>query len=162
MNEVLSQEELAERVAVVKRFRALLEKQRDRFRQYLKVLELQENAIDSENPEAIAAHSMLEEEIVEGIGSLQKVIKPMQKLYMGIRSSASTYNPADIVPIEKLQSDLTNLQIQVTAQNERNRRLLKGHMGEIREQIVSIKNPYRSRQSVYADVDGGNIIQVEA
>ena len=86
----------------------------------------------------------------------------MKKLYLGIKSSASTYNPADIIPIEKLQDDLSNLQTQVIAQNERNRRLIKLQMGEIREQMVAIKNPYRSRQSVYADAESGNLVQVDA
>ena len=162
MNEVLSQDELAERVAIVKRFRALLEKQRSRFQEYLKILELQENEIGDQNSAALVAHTELENQIVEGIDSLQKVIVPMRKLYLDVKSSASTYNPADIIPIEKLQSDLTNLQTQVLAQNERNRQLLKVQMDEIREQIVALKNPYRSRQSIYADVESGNFIQVEA
>ena len=131
-------------------------------RTYLNVLEMQENQIASQNAEALMAHSELENQIVEGIGSLQKVIVPMKKLYLGIKSSASTYNPADIIPIEKLQDDLSNLQTQVIAQNERNRRLIKLQMGEIREQMVAIKNPYRSRQSVYADVESGNLVQVDA
>ncbi|MBQ2600944.1 MAG: flagellar biosynthesis protein FlgN [Treponema sp.] len=162
MSEILSQEELAERVAIIKRFKALLENQRSKFQEYLNVLEMQENQIASQNAEALMAHSELENQIVEGIGSLQKVIVPMKKLYLGIKSSASTYNPADIIPIEKLQDDLSNLQTQVIAQNERNRRLIKLQMGEIREQMVAIKNPYRSRQSVYADVESGNLVQVDA
>ena len=40
--ENLSKEELDERVAILKRFRALLEQQRTKFREYLKVLESQE------------------------------------------------------------------------------------------------------------------------
>ena len=162
MSEILSHEELAERVAIIKRFKALLENQRSKFQEYLNVLEMQENQIASQNAEALMAHSELENQIVEGIGSLQKVIVPMKKLYLGIKSSASTYNPADIIPIEKLQDDLSNLQTQVIAQNERNRRLIKLQMGEIREQMVAIKNPYRSRQSVYADVESGNLVQVDA
>ncbi len=162
MNEVLSQEELAERIAIVKRFKALLEKQRAKFQEYLKVLELQEDKIAAQDADSLMAHSELEAQIVEGIGSLQKVIEPMQKLYLGVRSSASTYNPSDIIPIEKLQSDLTSLQSKVIAQNEKNRRLIKVQLNELREQIVTLKNPYRSRQSVYAEVESGNLIQIEA
>ena len=100
MNEILSQEELAERVAIVKRFRALLEKQRSRFQEYLRILEMQEDEIGGQNADALLAHSELENQIVEGIDSLQKVIVPMRKLYLDVKSSASTYSPADIVPIE--------------------------------------------------------------
>ena len=156
----ISQEELDERMAILRRFRALLEQQRTKFREYLRVLEMQENKIALQDTESIRAHSELENQIVEGIGSLQKVIGPMQKLYLSAR--AFTYNPADIVPIEKLQDDLTHLQTQVRAQNERNRQLLRANLTELREQIVSIKNPYRARQSVYAEPEAGNLIQVEA
>lgn len=162
MSDILSQEELAERVAIVKRFKTLLEKQRARFQEYLKVLEMQEGEIAREDSESLLAHAELENQIVEGIGSLQKVIEPMQKLYLGVKSSTSTYNSADIVPIEKLQNDLSHLQSQVLAQNEKNRNLLKIQMTELREQIMAIKNPYRARQSVYAEVESGNLIQIEA
>ena len=160
MVEIISQKELDERMAILRRFRSLLEQQRTKFREYLKVLEMQESKIASQDVESIRAHSELETQIVEGIGSLQKVIGPMQKLYLSARKS--TYNPADIVPIEKLQDDLTHLQTQVLAQNERNRQLLRSGMTELREQIVSIKNPYRARQSVYAEPEAGNLIQIEA
>lgn len=162
MNEVLSQEELAERVAIVKRFRSLLEKQRTKFQEYLKALELQETKISSQDTEALMAHTELETQIVQGIDSLRKVIGPMQKLYLGVKSSAATYNPADIVPIDKLQNDLHRLQSQVLAQNEKNRQMIKVQLSELREQIVAIKNPYRSHQSIYADVESGNLIQIEA
>ena len=90
MAETISQEELDERMAILRRFRALLEQQRTKFREYLKVLEMQESKIAMQDTESIKAHSDLENQIVEGIGSLQKVIGPMQKLYLSARKS--TYN----------------------------------------------------------------------
>lgn len=161
--EALSPEELNERIAILRKFRALLEQQRTKFREYLNVLELQEGKIAEEDAEALLAHSELENQIVAGIGSLQKVIGPMQKLY--ISSRASTYNPADAMPIEKLQDDLAHLRTQVLAQNEKNRLLLKNHLCEIKQQIqtVSARNPYRARQSVYADsIATGSLVQLEA
>ena len=41
MENELTQAELDERVAILKRFRTLLEKQREKFQEYLKVLEKQ-------------------------------------------------------------------------------------------------------------------------
>ena len=160
MNEQVSQEELNERIAILRRFRASLEQQRTKFREYLKVLEQQESKICQEDAQALIAHSELEAQIVRGIGSLQKVIGPMQKLYLNAR--ASTYNPQDIIPIEKLQDDLTHLQTQVLAQNERNRQLLRTQLAELKEQIASMRNPYRHLNSIYADTDSGNLVQVEA
>ena len=160
MIEQVSQEELNERIAILRRFRALLEQQRTKFREYLKVIEQQESKFCEQHAQALIAHSELEAQIVKGIGSLQKVIGPMQKLYLSAKTS--TYNPQDIIPIEKLQDDLTHLQTQVLAQNERNRQLLRTQLEDLKEQIATLRNPYRKLNSVYAETETGTLIQVEA
>ena len=161
MEQKLTQAELDERILILKRFRSLLEQQRTKFQEYLKVLEAQESKISEEDAEALLAHSELETEIVANIGSLQKVIIPLQDLYN--RARAATYNPADAVPITRIQSDLEKLQSQVLAQNEKNRKLLKVHMTNLRQQISEFKNPYRSLTSIYVQqsVSAGTRIQVE-
>ena len=159
--ENLTQAELDERIAILHRFRTLLEQQRTKFREYLKVLEMQESKISEEDAEALLVHSELENQIVEHLGSLQKVIVPMQQLY--IQNRASTYNPADIIPIEKIQNDLANLQTQVLAQNQKNQLLLKNHISDIRQKMLSIQNPYRTRSSIYAEKGKtGVMIQIDA
>ena len=163
MEENLTEDEILERIAILKRFRTLLEQQRTKFREYLKVLEAQEQRINEENVEALLGQTKLEEDIISSLGSLQKVIVPMQDLYT--KSRAAHYNPAQAVPIEKLQGELVLLQEKVQSQNLRNRQLLKNHMAAIQETLVSIKqnNPYRSRQSVYAEEAGtGSLIQIDA
>lgn len=160
MEEKISQEELDERVAVLRRLRTLLEQQREKFRQYLKVLELQETKIEAEDSDAILAHTELESKIMEGIGSLQKAIVPMQALCR--TSGAASYNPAEAVPVEKIQGELSRLQQMVFDQNEKNRELLKIHMTSLRMQIDDFKNPYKGRQSVYAkDATAGTRLQIE-
>ena len=69
----ISQEELEERVAVLHRFKTLLQQQRNKFQEYLTVLEKQQDSITSENPEKLLAHTELEQEIVRNISTLQKV-----------------------------------------------------------------------------------------
>lgn len=160
METKLSQEELNERIQILKKFRQLLEQQRTKFQEYLKVLEAQESKINVENAEALLAHSELEAQIVKGIGSLQKVIVPMQNLVT--RTHAATYNPADAKPIEDIKAELAKLQGQVLKQNEKNRNLLKFHMAQVKEQIQEFKNPYRSLNSVYfTTMTTGSRIQVE-
>ena len=149
MNTTLSNEELAERIAILRRFRTLLEQQRSKFQQYLQVLEQQEQKISIQDADAIIAHSELEAQIVEGLGSLQKVIVPMQELCQN--TNAASFNPKDAVPISHLQTDLAKLQSQVLAQNQRNRALLKNHISQLKTQMVTIKNPYRTARSVYAE-----------
>lgn len=149
MEKQLTQAELDERVAILKKFRSLLEMQRTKFQEYLNVLELQESRISMEDADAIIAHSELENQIVQGIGALQKVIEPMQALYN--TSNAAKYNPQDAIPITNLQNDLQQLQKQVLAQNEKNRASLKLHIADLKQQMVQLKNPYKTRQSVYAE-----------
>ena len=61
--EEISQAELDERVAILRKFRALLEQQRKKFQEYLAVLEKQEHSIEEEDTEALVAHAELEQAI---------------------------------------------------------------------------------------------------
>ena len=158
----LSKEELDERVAILKRFRKLLEQQRNKFQEYLMVLESQEGKIELEDGDSIAAHTELENQIVKNLASLQKVIVPMQGMYQAIMPGVPV---ADNASVEQLQLDLASLQKQVLAQNERNRSLLQAHMGKIKNQLnnINIMNPYRGRTSVYAEKAAvGSIIEYNA
>lgn len=161
MESHLTQEELDERIAILKKFRQLLEQQRTKFQEYLSVLEAQESRIAEDDADALIAHSELEAQIVRGIGSLQKVIVPMQELYNS--SHAASYNPAAAVPVSCIQRDLERLHSQVLVQNERNRNLLKVHMTQLKKQIAEFKNPYRALHSVYAQksASSGTRIQLE-
>ena len=49
----LTQQELDERVALLRKFRSLLEQQRSKFQEYLTVLEKQQDSITKENPESL-------------------------------------------------------------------------------------------------------------
>jgi hypothetical protein len=134
--------------------------QRNKFREYLKVLEQQEHSIETENSEALIMHTELEQEVVKGIANLQKVIIPMSELYKS--SSSSDGNISDSA-VNELQKDLSTLQNKVLAQNEKNRELLRTHMTQIKTQIEQFKNPYRNVKSVYAQkVTAGNFVEVEA
>ena len=155
--EEISNQELEERVALLKKFRSLLQQQRDKFREYLNVLEKQENSITSENADALLAHTELEQQVVSNIMNLQKVIVPMSDLYKARGGDQKEES------ITALQNDLSNLQNQVLAQNKKNRDLLRSHIDSIRTQIASFRNPYKSRRSIYAEKSGnGSLVMVEA
>ena len=142
--EELSNQELEERVAILKRLRFLLEQQRSKFKEYLTVLEKQQNSIDKEDSEALIKHSELEQQIVKNISNLQKVIIPMNKMYSTINgSSAKTQNDSEI---EKIQNELSDLQSKVLRQNEINRDLLRVHIENIKRQINNFKNPYKKNR----------------
>lgn len=161
MAKELTKEELDERIAILKRFRQLLEQQRNKFQEYLMVLEKQEGKIELEDGDSIAAHTELENQIVKNLACLQKVIVPMQGMYNAIMPGLTFTENANV---EKLQLDLENLQKQVLAQNERNRSLLQSHMAKIKNQLgnMNLRNPYRGRTSIYAEKTAvGSVISLE-
>ena len=146
----LSQEELNERVAILKNFKNLLEQQRGKFKEYLNVLEKQQDSISAENPESLIAHTELEQQVVKNIANLQKVIIPMTRMYKAVSVSSNSISSADEESIKNLQAELGELQQKVLKQNEINRDLLRDHIENIRTQIQNFKNPYRNAKSVYA------------
>lgn len=140
----LTQEQIDERVAILKRFRQLLEHQRQKFREYLTVLEKQQEMIQTENVDAMVSHAEIEQSIVSEIHTIQKVINPLEDMYR------TTHPGIADSEIPKLKTDLEHLRKEVLVQNEKNRELLKSHMTVLRQQVVSLKNPYAKRSSVYA------------
>lgn len=140
----LNDSEIAERVAVLKRFRLLLEQQRLKFREYLMVLEKQEKSISDENTDAVLQHTELEESIIAEIFTIQKVIDPLEYMYTNICKNTQHSD------IPHLKTDLDDLQKRVLAQNKKNRELLQTHIAGLRQQIASLKRPYAHKESIYA------------
>lgn len=159
MEKELSKEELDERVAVLRRFRTLLEQQRKKFQEYLNVLEKQQNSIEREDPEAIIAHAELEQQVVAGISNLQRVIAPINEMYnLSVKGS----NLKEEKTVSDLKDELSNLQLKVLEQNNRNRAMLREHLTLIRKQLDNFRNPYRNNRSVYATkIAGGHLVAVE-
>ena len=159
MKNELTQAELDERVAILKRFRTLLEKQREKFQEYLKVLEKQQSCIEDEDPSAIFSHAEIEKQVVASISNLQKVIVPMNEMY---NYSVKGTDAKTEKSVEDLQLELNQLQNKVLEQNQKNRILLKQHMDVIREQLANFNNPYKNNVSVYATkVAEGKLVAVE-
>lgn len=162
MKEEISQQELDERVAILKKFRSLLEQQRAKFREYLTVLEKQQNSITSEDTEALLEHTELEQQVVAGIASLQKVIVPMSELYSTVKTTGKAPEE-EVQSVSGIQNELADLQNKVLVQNEKNRNLLRVHITQIREQMQQINNPYRTARSVYAVKQPvATLVEVEA
>ena len=156
----ITQQELDERVALLRKFRSLLEQQRNKFREYLTVLEKQQDSITKENPENLIAHTELEQQVVKNIANLQKVIVPMSKMY---KASVPMAHTAEDSSITQIQNELNDLQTRVLKQNQINRDLLREHIESIRSQIQNFKNPYKNIKSVYAQPQRvASLVEVEA
>ena len=156
----LNEEELARRVAIVKRFRELLAKQRERFHNYLAVLDKQENIIVSGSAEDLLAHVELEEQIVADIFSIQKVIDPLELMYRTAVSGAPADGTSDDdVPV--IKSALEQLKAQAVTRSNYNRTLLSDRMAGIRTEIRALRNnPFGAGRSMYQTANTASLIDI--
>ena len=164
--------ELAQRVAILRRFKTLLTQQRDRFRSYLEVLYKQENIIESGSAEDLSAYVEMEEKIVADIFSIQKVIDPLDEMY---RSVISGFGPgvapnkdtlksegADEVP--DLKATLEALKNEAVVRSTKNKELLSRRVVELRSEIKALRNnPYtaKSRRSAFNDGHTASFIDIQ-
>ncbi|MDR0473356.1 MAG: flagellar biosynthesis protein FlgN [Treponema sp.] len=161
----LSSEELAQRVAILRRFKTLLTQQRDRFRAYLEMLDKQQEVIESGSAEDLLSHVELEEKIVADIFSIQKVIDPLEDMYRaaisGFSGSPNQNHSDDEVP--DLKAALEDLKNQAVIRSSRNKELLSRRMAELRMEIKSLRsNPYTTgtRRSVYANGETASLVDI--
>ena len=148
MKQVLSRQEIDQRVAVLKRFKALLQEQRKKFSDYLVVLETQERSIHED-------HTELEQSIIGDIFTIQKVIDPIEEMYrLGMPNKDDT-------EVVRLKSDLNKLQSQVIDQNQKNRELLQSRMADLRQEMISIKPDYRySKQALSKQEVSASLVDI--
>jgi hypothetical protein len=148
----LSLNELAQRVAILHRFRELLVQQRDRFRRYLTVLENQQFHIESGNAEELLFFVEMEEQIISDIFSVQKVIDPLENM---VRT--------DDADVSALKDTLEDLKTQAIARSVHNKDLLSTRMVEIRAEIRSLRNnPFaKASRSLYNHTRTASLVDIK-
>jgi hypothetical protein len=169
----LSAEELAQRVAILRRFKILLSQQRDRFRSYLQVLDKQESVIESGSAEELLTYVEMEEKIVADIFSIQKVIDPLEDMYHSVISGFGPGRPpsrdtlksegADEVP--SIKAALEDLKNEAVLRSTKNKELLSKRIVELRTEIKSLRNnPYmaNSRRSAFSDGNTASMIDISS
>jgi len=162
----ISPDELAQRVAILRRFKILLAQQRDRFRAYLEILDKQQEIIESGGTDELLAHVDLEEKIVADIFSIQKVIDPLEEMYHAVVSGNSSVQPAvhadDEVP--SLKAALEDLKSEAVIRSSRNKELLSRRMVELRQEIKTLRNnPYTQavRGSGYGSSQTATLVDIQ-
>jgi DNA-binding transcriptional MerR regulator len=140
----LSQKEVNQRTAVLRRFKELLKAQRDRFQTYLEALDKSREVIEQGTAEDLLRHVELEEKIVADIYSIQKVIDPLEHMYRAARPSVRDPGGDSV---SGLKSALEGLKTETALRTERNRALLSKRMTELRNEIKTLRsNPYTRKQ----------------
>jgi hypothetical protein len=116
------------------------------FREYVSVLEKQQEAILRGDGESALLYCAQEERILDRISDLQKAILPLEATYP---SGQERNQLAVLVKLAELQ-------------RERNRELLKNSMKETGETLEALKNPFRNSRSIYHAADILGTIDLDA
>ena len=164
-------EELAQRVAILRRFKTLLSQQRERFRSYLDVLEKQETVIESGSPEDLLAYVEIEEKIVADIFSIQKVIDPLEDMYRSVVSglgpgqapSSDTLKSEGADEVPSIKAALEELKNEAVVRSTKNKEMLSKRMLELRTEITALRdNPYltKARRSAFADANTASVVDI--
>jgi len=136
-------------VAVLKRLREMLVRQRERFQAYLALLEAEEGSILHDEAEKLLAQVEIERTIIAEIFTLKKVILPLESLYQ------SAY-PGTENTVPRLKAALETMGEKILAHNARNRQLLKERMESLRREITELRGWPRAA-SPFAEVVPGLI-----
>jgi hypothetical protein len=167
VNTKIDSAELAQRVAVLRRFKILLTQQRDRFRSYMDLLEKQQSIIESGSAEDLLTYVEIEEKIVADIFSIQKVIDPLEEMYYSVlskqgagKTTAKIENPEEV---SGLKASLEKLKSEAVIRSTKNKELLSKRMFELREEIKTLRNnPYaaKTRRS-FSDSTSASLIDIK-
>jgi len=149
----LTKDEVDRRVALLKRLKATLLEQREKFRSYMKVLDAEKVSIEGDKVETLKAQVELEENLVSEIQTFQKVIDPLEAVWK------QSYPLDRDDEVMELKASLANLNTQVQETNEKNRGLLSARMAHVQGEILRLRpqirgrNPYSPNRPVSTLVD---------
>jgi len=141
VHESIDQDELDRRSAVLRRLREHFLAQRNRFQDYLSLLDEEKDSIERGDSGLLERQVEMESVIVGEIFAFQKVIDPLERLYSELVVPSSAVEADEDIPA--LRESLSKLKDNVLRSNERNQQLLKERMVEIQGSIEQIRIPSR-------------------
>lgn len=147
---------VAERVAILRRFREMLQCQRGKFSAYLEILDKQKGDIEKEDVDSLVKHVELEQSIVAEIFTFQRVIDPLDAMYKAAYPDGKA--PSDIGGLKR---ELEDMRTSMLRKNEENRVLLRQRMGMLRQEISGIRKPFLRANSVYGQAGEASLIDIK-
>jgi flagellar biosynthesis/type III secretory pathway chaperone len=121
-----------ENIAVLKRLREMLARQRDKLGSYLVLLEKEKDSIQRGDSTTLLMQVEMEKSIIQDLAVLKKVIAPLSTLYQAAYPSSEESIP-------RLKATLDAMHNDVIVRNARNRLLLKEKMDQLRGEISSLR-----------------------
>jgi hypothetical protein len=180
-----------QRLMALKRLGELLRTQQDRLRDYLAIMDKEQDAIARGDAEVLLSYIEMEEHIVADIFNIQKVIDPLallcgdlaapgdgddrgagKKLTTDLtdhtdrdrtdKDHADTDRAETEAEVAGLRAAVEGLKNEATANAARNRDLLGRRMAEIQAEITGLRgNPYAARLSIYAENGAASMIDIQ-
>ena len=141
---------IEQNVAVLKRLRDMLTRQREKFGSYLRLLECEGESIEKGDSDRLLAQVEMEQSIIAENFALKKVIAPLESLYH------ASYPAGMEATVPRLKSVLETMGAEILDHNRRNRQKLRERMEEMRQEITSLRS-WPKTASVYAEVTPGLI-----
>jgi hypothetical protein len=141
---------IEQNVAILKRLREMLARQREKFGSYLRLLECEGEAIEQGDSEKLLSQVEMEQSIIAEIFTLKKAIAPLESLYQ------AHYPAGTEATIPKLKTTLEKMGAEILAHNVRNRERLRERMDDMRREITSLRS-WPKTASPFAEVTPGLI-----
>jgi septum formation inhibitor MinC len=141
---------IEQNVAVLRKLRDMLMRQREKFSSYLRLLECEGETIEKGDSERLLAQVEMEQSIIAEIFTLKKVIAPLESLYQ------ACYPAGTEATIPRLKSALSEMGAEILAHNGRNRQKLRERMEDMRREITSLRT-WPKTSSSYVEVTPGLI-----
>jgi flagellar biosynthesis/type III secretory pathway chaperone len=120
------------KASVLKRLREMLLRQKDKFRQYLDLLEQEGSSIADGDTERLQVQLELEKILIGEIHTLHRVIEPLEDLYRAAYPKSEESIPA-------LKAVLADMGAQMKERNAKNRAALRMKMEELKGEIAGLR-----------------------
>ncbi len=145
-------ETIEHNVAVLKKLREMLARQREKLGEYLRLLECQGESIERGDSERLLAQVGMEKSLIADIFTLKKVITPLESLYQ------AAYPPGSEATVPPLQELLDQMGTELISRNAKNRQRLRERMEDLKGEISGLRSwpktasPYTSAAPKLIDI----------
>ena len=120
-------------VAVLRKLRDMLSRQRQKLGEYLRLLECEGDSIEQGDSERLLALVGTEKSLIADIFTLKKVIAPLESLYQ------ACYPAGTERTVPELQGLLETMGTEIITRNAANRARLRERMEEVKGEITGLR-----------------------
>ena len=124
--------DIDQRIAVLRRYRHMLESQRKDLVSYLNVIDVRDHAVRDGDMEVLEACTVQEQNLVDSLLTLQQCVEPLRLLFQRVQ-------PEGAPEIIELETRLTRLRDEILRRNDESTALLKAHAADLKLEISKLR-----------------------